>query len=189
MLRALLIVAILGSASGAGGGTLAAHLKTANPNASAMSVQIALAKPGKRNTLSLPASGLAAGDRVQRPFDLRNRSSAPISAIVLTTVATQSSPLDTDTVNGLQLRVDRCSGRWRYNEALRQYGCKKTITAVVLPRAVIGKVTLAGVGDIQLKKRKAHLLLTLSLPDSAGNALQGRSSTLTYTFTAVQGLK
>ena len=46
-------------------------------------------------------------------------------------------------------------------------------------------VPLGNLSDLLPRKRKAHLMLTVTLPQSAPNSLQGQSSALTYTFTAV----
>jgi ABC-type nitrate/sulfonate/bicarbonate transport system permease component len=46
-------------------------------------------------------------------------------------------------------------------------------------------VKLVGLANLA-KKKPAHLLLTLRLPQTAPNSLQGQRSGLTYTFTAAQ---
>src|SRR5262245_18951992 len=132
MVKFLLAAALLGSAGGAGGGTLIAV--THKPHKALTQVEIALGKPGKKNVLSVPGVALAPGDRLQRPFELGNKSGIAISALTLTTTASASSPLVDDSVNGLQLKIDRCSKPWQYDKKAQVYICKKIVTSVVAPR-------------------------------------------------------
>ena len=182
MVKFLLAAALLGSVGGVSGGTLAAKL--ADPSkAEAATVEIALGKPGKKTTLSQPAVGLAAGDQLPRPFDLKHSGGAALAGIALTTTAPVSSALDTDAVNGLQLQIDLCAKRWKSIKETKRYGCPEATVPVILPRPVIGaNLALGNLGTLLLKKGKEHLLLTLSLPASAPNTLQGKTSSLTYTF-------
>jgi spore coat-associated protein N len=184
LLRILALTATLGTLGGAGGGTLAAVLHRPAPHVPR--VQIALGEPGQANGLGLSAVGLAAGDRLQRTFDLGSLSSAPIAVVALSSAANPSSLLDRDRVNGLQLRIDRCSKTWHESPQPYRYTCSGKQTQVVARRPVIGTgVPLAGLAGLK-RAKTAHLLLTVELPQSAPNALQGRQSQLTYTFTAVQ---
>jgi hypothetical protein len=184
VLKVLAISAALGSLGGAGGGTLAAVLGS-QPHRSTPAVLIALGEPGKANTLSVSAADLAAGDWIQRPFDLVNKSKRPLSAFALTTAASPSSALDTDPVNGLQLQIDRCRKAWKFDRQTRQYACASPILPVVSTRPVIGTgIVLGNLDDLRRKKGKARLLLTLTLPATAPNALQGQASTFTYTLSA-----
>ncbi len=184
MLKFLLVAVAFGALLGGGGGTLAASLHHTHGTKVAR-VAIDLGKPGNANRLSVPAVAVAAGDRIQRPFDLKNAGKTALQTVALTTTASPSSRLDTDAVNGLQLRIDRCPSSWKQIKKTPQYGCKKPITNVVAPRPVIGTdVTLSGLGGLA-KHKTAHLLLTLTLPVAAPNGLQGQRTSLTYTFTAI----
>jgi hypothetical protein len=87
---------------------------------------------------------------------------------------------------GLSVRIDRCSKTWHESPQPYRYTCSGKQTQVVARRPVIGTgVPLAGLAGLK-RAKTAHLLLTVELPQSAPNALQGRQSQLTYTFTAVQ---
>lgn len=184
MLKILAISAVIGSIGGVGGGALATVLES-QPNGARPTVLIDVGKPGAARAFSLSASNLAAGDWIQRPFDLVNKSKRPLSAYALTITASPSSVLDTDAVNGLQLQIDRCRKAWKFDGQTRHYACSSPVIPVVSTRPVIGTdIVLGNVDDIRRKKGKAHLLVTLTLPPTAPNALQGQSSTLTYTFGA-----
>jgi hypothetical protein len=185
-MRILALAAVLGSLGGAGGGTLAAVLHQPAPHVPR--VQIALGKPGPANQLGLPTVALAAGDRLQRTFDLRSQGSGAIAAVALSSSASPSSMLDRDPVNGLQLRIDRCSDAWQSQPPSR-YTCSGQQSEIVAWRPVIGTaVPLAGLAGLK-RTKPAHLLLTLELPQRAPNAFQGQRSQLTYTFVAVQAAK
>jgi len=184
VLKILAISAALGSLGGVGGGTLAAVLDS-QPHGSKPTVLIALGKPGKANSLSLSAANLAAGDWIQRPFDVVNKGKKPLSTLALTVTASPSSALDSDPVNGLQLQIDRCRKAWKFDKQTRQYACASAVIPVVSTRPVLGTdIVLENIDDIRRRKGKARLLLTLTLPAAAPNALQGQMSTLTYTLGA-----
>jgi len=58
---------------------------------------------------------------------------------------------------------------------------------VVASRAVIGSnIAMSNVSDLLTNGTTDHLLMTLTLPSGAGNTLQNKSSTITYTFTGTQ---
>ena len=178
MLKILALVASLGALIGAGGGTHAASLHRSAPRLPR--VHIALGNPGPANRLTLAGVALAAGDHLQRPFDLRSASKAPIARIALSTTATRSSLLDRNRVSGLQLRLDRCSRAWRATRA-RTYGCSGTQFQVLGWRPVLGSaVRLRNLGDLT-KARTAHLLMTLALPQTGQGAEKSAKVTVYYT--------
>ena len=61
------------------------------------------------NRLTVGASNIAAGDTIQRAVTLTNTGTIDLANITLTTNATTSSLLNTDTVTGLQMNIDKCS--------------------------------------------------------------------------------
>ena len=89
------------------------------------------------NRLSVGASNLAAGDTVQRAVDIKNTGSITLADIKLTTNTTVSSLLDTDTTNGLQMVIDKCSVAW--TEAgvapAYTYTCSGATTVVLATRS------------------------------------------------------
>ena len=143
------------------------------------------------NRLDVDASGIAPGDTIKRAVDVHNTGSLNLASITLTTTATTSSALDTDTTNGLQMQIDRCSGTgWTESGSSPafSYSCGggNTTSAVLASRAIVGSTlalsnltaTTAGVID--------HLLVTITLPGGTGTTLQGKTSVIQYVFTGTQ---
>lgn len=190
--KVLLSVAALGSAAGiAGLGTFGSFTSTTSASQSVTSgtVTIALGATGaSTNRLTVNATGVVPGDTMQRSFNLSNTGNQDLASVTLTTTATTSSALDTDATNGLQMSIDRCSVAWTESgtSPAFTYTCAGTTSTVLSSRAVIGSslslsnltTTTAGNTD--------YLHLTLTLPSSAGNSLQGLTSTIQYSFTGTQ---
>ncbi|HEX9993975.1 MAG TPA: TasA family protein [Acidimicrobiales bacterium] len=189
--RLLLTLATIGAAAAlVGGGTYATFTSAASAGggASTGTVVIALGAPGtSANRLTVGAAGLAPGDSAQRSVDVVNTGSVALSAVALTTTATTSSLLDTDTTNGLQLVVARCSVPWTEagTAPAYTYTCAGTTSTVIASRPVVG-ANLAMPGLVTSPGTTNHLRVTVSLPSTAGVAFQGRTSTIAFTFTAAQ---
>jgi spore coat-associated protein N len=175
----------------AGTGAVATWTATtsATNTVSAGTVLIALGNTGaSTNRLTVNASGLVPGDTVQRSFDLTNTGSQALSSVALTTTASPSSLLDTDTANGLQMVIDRCSVPWTESGSSPafSYSCSGTTTTIISSRPVIqSALTMSGLGALTAGATD-HLRLTLTFPASAGAGFQGLSSTLTYSFLGTQ---
>jgi len=115
-----------------------------------------------------PALNLAAGDRAQRIFDLKTRRRSRATLVV----SSRTSPL----AGAVRIRVDRCAKAWRSRGAT--FSCKGKTVVVLSDSPALGKHALR-----KLSGRNAnHLRLTLTLPQSAPNALQGQAAKLTYKF-------
>jgi spore coat-associated protein N len=190
--KVLFSLAALGAAAAiAGLGTFATFTSTtqASQTTTSGTVVVALGSTGaSTNRLTVGASGLVAGDTVQRSVDLINTGNQDFSSIALTTTAPTSSLLDTDTTNGLQLAIDRCSVAWTESgSGPYTYACTGGSTSVVLAsRAVVGAgLSLANLGATTAGATD-HLRVTLTLPSVAGNTLQAQTSTILYSFTATQ---
>ncbi len=184
---------VAAAASVAGLGTYGAFTSTTSASASASetvasgTVNVALGATGAANRLSVAASGLVAGDAVQRAVTLSNSGNQNLSAITLT-VASPSSKLDTDTVNGLQLTVDACSVPWTEagTSPAFTYTCSGTVTQVLAPRGVVGaNMALAGLNSLT-SAAADNLRVTVTLPASADNTFQGLSDTIGFSFTGTQ---
>lgn len=154
-------------------------------------VAINLAAPGTANRLSIGASNVVPGDTIQRVADLTNSSGGggdTLSAIALTTTASPSSLLDTETTNGLQMTIEKCSNAWTEAGAAPAYTytCSGTASTVLASRPVIGSnLALAGLSSLTPGSTD-HLRVTLTLPAAAPNALQNQTSTISYGFLATQ---
>jgi hypothetical protein len=149
-------------------------------------VDIALGAAGPANRLSVGTTDLAAGDTIQRAVNLINAGSLDLSLASLTVDATTSSLLDTDVTDGLQMVVDECSQAWTESAAPYTYTCGGVVTGVLGSQPVIGANLDLGSISALTAGNTDHLRVTLTLPSTAGNALQGKSSTLRFTFDAVQ---
>lgn len=181
--------AVGATAAVAGLGTFGTFTSTTSASTSVASgtVSISLGSSGATNRLSVAATGLVPGDTVQRAVDLSVGGDQDLSAVSLTTSAAPSSVLDTDATNGLQLVVDMCPVAWTEGGTAPAYTytCGGTVTTLVASRPVIGSnLALSGVG--LTAGSTDHLRVTLSLPTSADNTFQGKSSGITFAFTGTQ---
>src|SRR5581483_7207759 len=84
----------------------------ATATASGISTLGPVAVNAPNDRLGTAALDLAPGDAAERVVDVTNTGRRALQAVTLRTVASPSSHLDTDRVNGLQLVVDRCSVPW-----------------------------------------------------------------------------
>ena len=152
-------------------------------------VTIALGATGaSTNRLNINASGLAAGDTVSRSVDLINSGSLNLASITLTTTASPSSALDTNTANGLQMAIYRCTSAWTEagsNPAFT-YTCGGTTSTVLASTPVIGAAMALSNLTATTAGNTDHLEVVLTLPGAAPNALEGLTSTISYAFTGTQ---
>lgn len=187
--KLLASIAVLGAAASiAGLGTFATFTSStsASHTVSSGTVTIALGATGaSTNRLTVGASAIAPGDTIQRSVDLINSGSLDLASVTLTTTATTSSLLDTDTTNGLQMVIDKCSVAWTESGPPYTYTCGGSTSTVLASSPVIG--TNTALANLTLTAGTTdHLRVTLTLPSTAGNSLQNLSSTIAYTFTGVQ---
>jgi spore coat-associated protein N len=183
-------IAILGAAASiAGLGTYATFTSTTSQShaISSGTVTIALGTTGaSTNRLNIGASALAPGDTIQRSVDLTNSGTLDLASVTLTTTASPSSTLDTDATNGLQMVIDRCSVAWTEAGPPYTYTCSGTTSSVVASRAVIGSTIAMSNLTATTAGNTDHLRVTLTLPSSADNTFQNKSSTISYAFTGTQ---
>src|SRR5436190_568221 len=182
--------AVLGAtASIAGLGTFATFTSStsASHTVSSGTVTIALgATGGSTNRLNVDATAIAPGDTIQRSVDLINQGTLDLASVTLTTQATTSSLLDTDTTNGLQMVIDKCSQAWTESGPPYTYTCGGSTSTVLSSRAVIQTgVTLNNLSSLTAGPTD-HLRVTLTFPSGAGTTFQNKSSTLQYTLTGTQ---
>ena len=196
MFKKLLVTAALLSAAAAvaGLGTFATFTSTTSATQSALTtgvVQIALGTVGPANRLTLGASSILPGDTMQRAVDLQNTAAAgndALASITLTTTASPSSALDTDTTNGLHMVIDKCSVPWTESGTAPAYTytCSGTTSSVLASAPVIGaNLALSNLASLT-SATTDHLRVTLSLPSTAPNTMQNISDQLTFTFTGTQ---
>jgi spore coat-associated protein N len=188
--KLLMSLAIVGAAASiAGLGTYATFTSTTSQShtISSGTVTIALGATGaSTNRLNIGASSLAPGDTIQRSVDLINSGTLDLASVTLTTTASPSSLLDTDTTNGLQMVIDKCSVAWTEAGPPYTYTCGGTTSTVLSSRAVIQSgVSLSNLSALTAGNTD-HLRVTLTFPSGAGNSFQNKSSTIQYTFTGTQ---
>jgi len=135
-----------------------------------------VARPAKLTA----AVRLAPGDQVQRLVELRRRGRGQFSAIYFVARAKGRSPLAADAQNGLHVELRSCRKRWVLLRGTHAYRCSSKPALVMASRPVIGRTRLR---HLRLTGQQAvHLRLLVSLPARAGNALQGLTTSLRYSF-------
>jgi hypothetical protein len=191
-MKLLATAGLIGCAAAAAGlGTFGSFTSTtsASQGVASGTVTIALGSAGTAaNRLTVGATNIVPGDTIQRQVQLSNSGTANLASIALTTVASPSSLLDTDTTNGLQLTVQSCPTVWTEagTAPAYTYTCGGTATTVLASRPVIGaNVTLPALGSLSAGGVD-HLMVTLSFPTAAPNTLQAQSSTLNFSFAGTQ---
>lgn len=187
--KILLSIAVLGAAASVASlATFASFTSSTAAQAQSLTSGTVSITLGTANRLTVGAGNLVPGDTLQRAVDITNNGSAGTSSVGSITLTTTGSgtALDTDATNGLQMVIDKCSVAWTESGPPYTYTCGGTTTSVLGSRAVVGNnIALANMSSVTAGNTD-HLRVTLTLPASAGNALQGLSDTLNYTFTANQ---
>ena len=190
------------AASMAGLGTFATFndSTSASQAISSGTVDINLGTAGTAdNRLTIGAAGLVPGDTVQRRAKLTNAGSEALASIVLTTVDSSDpdTVLTTDATNGLQMRIQRCTGTVGWTESVTTpytYTCDALVAGdnagvrsdVLASRAVIGaNLSLTSMAALSAGATD-DMVVTLTLPSTADNTFQGKSATIEYTFTGTQ---
>jgi spore coat-associated protein N len=187
---ALSVALVLVAVALAGVGAFATFTGSASVSQSITSgtVDISLGATGTANNrLNIAATGVVPGDTIERAVTVSNSGNQDFASISLTTSASPSTLLDTDATDGLQMLIQRCSVAWTEGGSAPAYtySCSGTTSTVLSTRAIIG--TGMALGNVAVTAGAANYLkVTVSLPSSAGNTMQGLSSTITYTFTGTQ---
>jgi hypothetical protein len=184
--------ALIAAAAGAAGlATFGSFTSTTSANAQVNSgtVTINLGTAGTAaNRLTVAASNIVPGDTIQRAVTLSNSGNAGLATLSLTTAATTSSLLDTNTSDGLQMLVEDCPSAWTEagTAPAYTYTCTAGATTVVASRAVIGaNIPLTGLAALNAGGTD-NLRVTLTFPATAGNNMQNQSSVIGFTFTGTQ---
>jgi predicted ribosomally synthesized peptide with SipW-like signal peptide len=178
-------LAVLGAAAAiAGLGTYATFTSSTSASHTIATGTLSLTS-GPTNRLGTGATLVAAGDSMQRAIDLNYAGSISFGSATLTTNATTSSALDTDTTAGLHMAIDKCSVAWTESGPPYTYTCSGTTSSVLASAPVVGS-NLA-LSNLTLTAGSTdHLRVTVTLPGTAGNSFENLSSTIAYTFTGVQ---
>jgi hypothetical protein len=181
---------VVGAAAAvAGMGTFGSFTDSTTPlNASVTSGTLSLDLNAANSTATLPmnATAFVPGDSISRSVDLVNSGDLGFASISMVTTATTSSLLDTDKTNGLQLAVTSCPVKWTETivNNVATYTCSGTVSNLSAGPAVSNTAlpTLASLAA----KGTDHLVVTLSLPTTADNNFQNKTSALSVSFTGSQ---
>ncbi|MGY1845480.1 TasA family protein [Modestobacter sp. SYSU DS0875] len=181
---------VVGAAAAVAGlgtfGTFTDSTTPLNASVSTGTLSIDLNRAGT-TTLPMSAAGFVPGDSLSRAVDLSNTGDLAFSGLVLQSTATTSSILDSDPTNGLQMTVSSCPVAWTesISGSTATYSCASP-KSLYSGRAVAGApIAINNLNSLAVGGTD-HLVVTLSLPDAAGNEFQGKTSTLALSFTGTQ---
>jgi predicted ribosomally synthesized peptide with SipW-like signal peptide len=181
-------LAIIGTAAAvAGMGTFGSFTDSTTPiNTTIQSGTLSINVTQTGYAVPVTTAGFVPGDSLTRAITLVNDGSAQLGAISFASVATVGSVLTTDTVNGLQLSLRSCSVPWTQSgpSTAPTYACSGT-TQTLATGAAVTNVGLTNPASLNAGGVD-HLAFTVSLPVSADNTFQGKSATLSLSFTGVQ---
>jgi hypothetical protein len=137
-------------------------------------------------SVPVTTSNFVPGDTLTRAVNLVNDGSSPLGSVTLTSTVAAPSILTTDTTNGLQLAVKACSVAWTQGgtAAAPTYTCSGTERLIgsgpVITNMMLSNAAALNAGGTD------YLTFAISLPTSADNAFQGKSASLSLTFTGTQ---
>lgn len=144
------------------------------------------------NRLDVAAQDIAPGDTISRAVDLTNDGSIDLASITLTTVGQNGTALYNGT-DGLDLKLAECSVAWTEtvdSNGAYNYACSGTAAYPIGTSTTYDSVqqtsrALEGVAALA-PGETSHLLVAMTLPQSADNSYQGLSETIGFTFDAIQ---
>lgn len=197
--KVLFSVAAVGGAAGlAGLGTFAAFTDTDSGTQEIRSGTINVnLGTNEDNRLAVVANGLVPGDTVQRRVTLTNAGSENLASLTLTTTATTSSLLNTDTTQGLHTKIEKCAGALGWREqgtGPYSYTCDQSVagdnqglrTTVLARRPILGSALPLSNLSVLTAGTTDDMVVTADLPTTAPNTMQGLSSVIQYSFDATQ---
>ena len=179
---------VLGAAAAVAGlGTFGTFTDSSTPIAATIaSGTLSIDVTQQGYTVPVTTSNFVPGDSLTRAVNLINDGSSPLGSVTLNSAATAGSILTTDTTNGLQLAVKKCSVAWTQGgtASAPTYTCSGTETVLGSGPAVTN-MTLSGANALNAGGTD-YLTFSVSLPTAADNTFQGKSASLSLTFTGTQ---
>ena len=132
--KLLLSLAAVGTAAAiAGLGTFATFTSSTSASQAISSGTVSInlgSAGGTANRLTIGASGLVPGDTIQRRVQLTNPSgNQALASITLSSTATPSNLLTTDATNGLQMKIEKCTGAQGWRETVSGSVCTPPATS------------------------------------------------------------
>src|SRR4051812_39598382 len=183
-------LAIAGTAAAVAGlgtfGTFTDSTAPLNTTVASGTVDINLAQPSGAIAVPVSTTGFVPGDSITRAVNLSNDGNSALASVSLASTATAGSILTTDTTNGLQLSVKSCSVAYTQggSASAPTYTCSGTERTLLAGPAVstniLNNPASLNPGGVD------YLVFSVSLPGTADNAFQGKSATLSLTFTGTQ---
>lgn len=139
------------------------------------------------NRFDVDSGNLLPGETSFRSFDIANSSDVSLSSIELISEASQSSLLDTDEVNGLQMKFDVCSIAWLESGSAPDFGydCNGTETEVAGWGPIIRNNLTFNFASGFEPGDELHFKVSIMLPEEADNRFQGLTSEISYQFAGV----
>jgi spore coat-associated protein N len=184
--KILASVALVGTAAAvAGMGTYGAFTSTTNASQAVTSGTVEIGLGAVNNTLTTAIDGMLPGDSVTKFVTLANTGNSNLGTVTLTTAATAgtASLLTTDTTNGLKITVESCSVAWTGPLGAN---CSGTQGTPLTTSAIVGVHDLGTTLASLTAQKSDFLKVTTSLPKSADDTFQGKTSTISFTFAATQ---
>jgi hypothetical protein len=187
-------LAILGTAAAVAGlgtyGNFTDSTTPLNTTVDTGALSIDLAQPGGVVAIPVTTTGFVPGDSMTRAVNLINDGGSALGSVSLTAqVTSTANVLTTDAVKGLQLSVKGCTVAWTQGgtPTAPTYTCSGTErTVLTSPIASAGSsVPLTSPASLAAGGVD-NLVFSISLPTAADNTFQGKSATLSLTFTGVQ---
>jgi hypothetical protein len=179
---------VLGAAAAVAGlGTFGTFTDSSTPIASTIaSGTLSIDVTQQGFTVPATTSNFVPGDSLTRAVNLVNDGSSPLGSVTLGSTVATPSILTTDTTNGLQLAVKKCSVPYTQagTASAATYTCSGTETVLGSGPAVTN-MTLSNVASLNAGGTD-YLTFSISLPTSADNTFQGKSAALSLTFTGTQ---
>src|SRR4051794_5590389 len=185
-------LAIVGAAAAVAGlGTYGNFTDSSTPidtTVSTGTLSINVAQPGGVVAIPVTTNNFVPGDSLTRAVNLVNDGGADLGSVTVTSTLTSapSNILTTDTVNGLQLAVKKCSVAWVQGGTAQAptYSCSGTQSTIMSGPAV-GSAALSNPASLTAGGTD-YLTFTLSLPATADNTFQNKSASLSLVFTGTQ---
>jgi hypothetical protein len=188
--KILASLGVIGAAAAVAGlGTYGSFTDSAQPvttSTQTATLQLDLAQPSGVTAIPTAVSNFVPGDSMTRAVNLVNNGATWLSSVRLAVTAGSSNLLTTDTTNGLQLTMRRCSTAWAQGGTAPAptYSCSGT-EQTLHSGPISGSYTLAAPASLAPSGRD-HLVFTIALPTSADNRFQGLSTSVNLTFTGTQ---
>jgi Camelysin metallo-endopeptidase len=179
---------VLGTAAAvAGMGTFGTFTDSSTPvNTTIQSGTLSIDVTQQGFTVPVTTAGFLPGDSLTRAVNLVNDGSSALATVALNTTVATPSVLTTDPVNGLQLAVKSCSVPWTQggSASAPTYACSGT-TQTLANGPAVNSATLTNPAALAAGGTD-YLVFSVSLPVSADNTFQGKTASLSLSFTGVQ---